>query len=313
VFNRQHCIGHCLDSLLEQDYPNLELVIVDDGSSDQTLEIIKRYQSSNQRLPISLVAHKTNLGVCASRNSGIKASHGNAILFTDSDCVAAPNWASEMVSHLFSENHIAIGGLVEEPQPRNLYEEEFWGESGVGVIPVLKRNLVGCNMAFRKEAFEQISFDENFRYSADDDDVERRLRNQGHKIGFAPLARVTHDHPLDRVSYFRMPINRAKGSAYFALKHRIVCRDIFLMQCAIVSTPLVFFQNLAAIPLLLIGAQVLLLLGNNYVLKRHSLQRALKVLPLSIVFNLVKAIAFSWHFLKAIAGPRTASPDPQAS
>ncbi len=86
VYNRQETIARALDSVLEQTYENMEVIIVDDGSSDDTMEILKSY--SDSRIRILSQNHK---GACAARNRGIDEAKGKYIAFQDSD----DEWMSE--------------------------------------------------------------------------------------------------------------------------------------------------------------------------------------------------------------------------
>ena len=90
AYNEENTIESCLNSLLNQTIgkESYEVIVVDDGSTDSTSEIIKRY-------PVKLF-RQGNSGPATARNLGAKNSSGEIILFTDADCVAEPNWIEEM-------------------------------------------------------------------------------------------------------------------------------------------------------------------------------------------------------------------------
>ncbi len=79
--NRANLLGRCVQSILNQTYENFELIIVDDASTDNTKNIIKRFKDKR----IIYIKHKKNLGGGAARNTGIKTAKGNFIAFQDSD------------------------------------------------------------------------------------------------------------------------------------------------------------------------------------------------------------------------------------
>lgn len=83
TFNRALTLPRAIDSVLNQTYKNLELIIIDDGSTDNTLELLKNYQKVDKR--VKVIFNKQNLGAPLSRNKGIKASNGDYIAFQDSD------------------------------------------------------------------------------------------------------------------------------------------------------------------------------------------------------------------------------------
>lgn len=89
TYNRAHLIGRAIQSVLNQTYQGFELIVVDDGSTDNTDEIIKEFQQKDNR--IIYLKHEKNKGGSAARNTGIKASKGEYIAFLDSD----DEWLSE--------------------------------------------------------------------------------------------------------------------------------------------------------------------------------------------------------------------------
>lgn len=88
VFNMEKYIGECLNSVLKQTLNNIEVIIVNDGSTDNSLEIIQEYQKRDNRI---VILDKKNEGVGAARNDGIKAATGDFIAFMDPDDMYASN------------------------------------------------------------------------------------------------------------------------------------------------------------------------------------------------------------------------------
>lgn len=82
VYNSEKCLKRCIDSILNQTFVNFELILIDDGSSDDSLNICKKYQSFDSRIN---VIHKDNGGVSSARNVGLDHSRGKYIVFVDSD------------------------------------------------------------------------------------------------------------------------------------------------------------------------------------------------------------------------------------
>lgn len=95
VYNRESTIERCLDSILTQTYKNLEVIIINDGSTDRSGEIINAYALKDSRI---LAITKENSGVSDSRNFGLKAAHGDYIQFADSD-----DWLPERATELLVE------------------------------------------------------------------------------------------------------------------------------------------------------------------------------------------------------------------
>lgn len=100
-FNAEKTLEKCLESVVQQSYANLEIIIIDDGSTDETSLIYNKFQSNDERI---LVLKQQNSGVSKARNSGVKAATGDYICFVDSDDWAELNYCSELYSLLVGEN-----------------------------------------------------------------------------------------------------------------------------------------------------------------------------------------------------------------
>ena len=82
VYNTAQYLSRCIDSILGQSYKNIELILVDDGSTDDSGLICRRYAEADSRIH---VISKENGGVCSARNAGLREMHGDCFLFVDSD------------------------------------------------------------------------------------------------------------------------------------------------------------------------------------------------------------------------------------
>ena len=100
-FNAEKTLENCLQSVVQQSYANLEIIIIDDGSTDETSLIYNKFQSNDERI---LVLKQQNSGVSKARNTGVKAATGDYICFVDSDDWAELNYCSELYSLLVGEN-----------------------------------------------------------------------------------------------------------------------------------------------------------------------------------------------------------------
>ena len=104
TYNNEKYIKACLDSLLAQTFQDFEIVVIDDGSTDQTSKVLNQY-SANSRLKIH---HQPNAGVSAARNQGLKLSHGKFVCFVDSDDYVAKNYLEKLVAPLLQDSTIDI-------------------------------------------------------------------------------------------------------------------------------------------------------------------------------------------------------------
>lgn len=125
VYNSKARLEKCLDSIVSQSYPNLEVLVVDDCSTDGSLEIARSYE---KRFPWFHVYTKENEGVSAARNFGMSKATGEYLQFVDSDDTLMPNACRLLVSCMEQdESELVIGGYYDEKEQR----ERCYGKSGV--------------------------------------------------------------------------------------------------------------------------------------------------------------------------------------
>lgn len=94
IYNVEKYIGKCILSIIEQTYKNIEIILVDDGSLDDSGNIADEYATRDNRIK---VLHKTNAGVSAARNSGLDAATGDFVCFSDGDDYVMPNYVEHLL------------------------------------------------------------------------------------------------------------------------------------------------------------------------------------------------------------------------
>lgn len=110
AYNASNSIKKCIDSILSQTYKSLEIIIINDGSKDNTLEIMQEYEKKDSRIRI---INKGNSGVASTRNLGINTSTGNYLMFIDSDDYIENNYIEKMYTELLDNNcDVAISGMT---------------------------------------------------------------------------------------------------------------------------------------------------------------------------------------------------------
>ncbi|MGH7773465.1 MAG: glycosyltransferase [Candidatus Binatia bacterium] len=217
AYNGKRTMDNCLASLKKLNYPNYEVIVVNDGSTDGTLEIAKRYDY------VRLISHE-NKGLSAARNTGITAATGDIIAFTDSDCVVDPDWLTYLVAKFLSSGFAAVGGPNFPPPDDSLVSScvavSPGGPTHVLLNDEVAEHIPGCNMAFRREALLEIgAFDPLFRAAGDDVDVCWRLQNKGYAIGFSPAAMVWHFRRNTVKDYLKQQMGYGKAEALLYFKH----------------------------------------------------------------------------------------------
>jgi GT2 family glycosyltransferase len=215
-YNGGKTLEQCLLSLLKLDYPDYEIILVDDGSTDDTRAIAARF-------PTIRAIHQPNYGLSAARNVGLHASTGSIVAYTDSDCFVDANWLTHLVYQLQRTGADGVGGP-------NLTPEDGWLAACVAACPgqpthVLESDQVaehipGCNMAFRRSSLLAINgFDSLYRQAGDDVDLCWRLQQAGMWITFAPGAFVWHHRRQTPRAYLRQQAGYGRAEALLQLKH----------------------------------------------------------------------------------------------
>lgn len=304
TYNRSVQVAECVTSLLARSGENFVVLVVDDGSTDDTQQQLGIVQAQHPTNSIIISRNPTNLGLSAARNVGIAAAGGDIILFTDSDCVVDPDWLRHMIAAFEDPAAVAVAGVSLDHPPRTYAEAAYVGTNRLGVSPVQNRALVGNCMGFRQETLQTYGFDKALTYYCDDDDLAWRLISDGHKIAFAPAAVVRHDHPMTVRKYLRMARLQGRGSGRFWYKQgKYVGRDILPTTLGLLTLPLGLLSVwLLLIPAFFASAQLAALVYNQHALKGKSLGTAVKVLPLEIAYSACKTASVYFTLLRIALG-----------
>lgn len=217
AYNAERTMAACLASLEKLNYPNYEVVVINDGSNDRTRAISEQFDY------VRLI-NQENKGLSAARNVGIEAADGEIVAFTDSDCVADPDWLTYLVGTFLRSGKSAVGG-PNFPPPEDTLVPSAVAVSPGGPTHVLLNDEVaehipGCNMAFKKKVLQEINgFDPVFRAAGDDVDLCWRLQNAGYPIGFSPAAIVWHFRRNTVNAYLSQQRGYGKAEAQLYFKH----------------------------------------------------------------------------------------------
>lgn len=233
-----------LDSLHRQTLEDLELIVVDDGSTDASVEVAAAYGVSVERL-------SSNVGLAAARNAGVARAGADLIAFTDDDCAVGPDWAEQIVT-AFVENP-ALDGVSGPVVPQStspfvrsyleannplaplgaelLVSNAFLYRLGLYLRRRLMRDsqvtntlysVVGANMAFRRKAIESVGgFDPAFRFGSEEEDLCRRLHDRPGptELRYLPDLTVTHWFTPSVTDSVRRARAYGRGNARMVLKH----------------------------------------------------------------------------------------------
>ena len=217
-YNGERTLKACLDSLCRLNYPDYEVILVDDGSTDGTPQIARLYPN------VRCFRHQRNLGLSVARNTGIAAAAGEIVAFTDSDCRADQDWLYYLVGDLLQSEFAGIGGPnLLPPEDSPVAAAVMASPGGPAHVMLTDRqaeHIPGCNMAFYKRALSDIGgFDPVFRRAGDDVDLCWRLQQADYKIGFSPSAFVWHYRRPAIGDYLKQQHGYGGAEALLVRKH----------------------------------------------------------------------------------------------
>lgn len=216
-YNGARTLKNCLDSLFQLNYPNYEVILVDDGSTDGTPQIARLYSKLRY-------VRQQNYGLSVARNTGIAMADGEIIAFTDADCRADEDWLYYIASDLQRGEFVGIGGpnfLPPEDSPvAAVVMASPGGPAHVMLTDRIAEHIPGCNMAFYKWVLEEIGcFDPIFKKAGDDVDICWRIQEKGYKIGFSPSAFVWHYRRSSVKDYLKQQYGYGEAEALLIRKH----------------------------------------------------------------------------------------------
>jgi GT2 family glycosyltransferase len=217
TYNGSRTLRECLEAALTLHYPDYEVIVVCDGSTDDSARIANSFEGVR-------VIETPQRGLAAARNTGMEAADGEIVAYIDDDAIADPDWLSHLAATFASGPFAAVGGPNVLPPGSNWIAECVANAPG-GPTHVLvsdreAEHVPGCNMAIRKDALQSIGgFDPQFRAAGDDVDVCWRLLDSGQKIAFSPGAVVLHHRRPTVRGYLRQQRGYGKAEALLERKH----------------------------------------------------------------------------------------------
>lgn len=200
VHNGKSTLGPCLDGLAQQTVRGLEVIVVDDGSTDASGLVARQHGAQ--------VIEQPCRGAAAARNRGVTAARGEIVLFTDSDCRPEPDWAERMLAVFEDESIAGCKGAYISHQGSIIarfvqleYEDRYARTRRFDSIDFVDT----YSAAYRRSVLDEIGgFDERFAgASVEDQELSFRVDAAGNRLVFMPEARVEHQHVETLSAYWR--------------------------------------------------------------------------------------------------------------
>jgi len=309
---RRAVLEPCLDALAAQTYPHVEVVVVDDGSTDDTSPFLAEYKSEHDELDLTVLCNEHRIGANPSRNRGIRASRGEFIAFTDDDCIADARWIERLVAAFDSDDVAAVTGRVNDPRPTNIYELTFKGTHRLAAGRDATR-LVAGNMCLPRPIICKYMLDEDrggaqsditVSGRGDEDGLYQFLKADGLKVRTAHDAIVLHEHHYTGRAFFRQAYRSGKATARLGYKYRLTWRiELVTLMVAWLLLPVVMLGGawwlVPAIPAALFLAAITY---NELFRKRKNILELIIIYPMLLVYYHLRLVGYLVQHYRLLAG-----------
>jgi len=215
VYNGAHCLPRCLESLRQQTHPRVEILVVDDGSTDGTPDLVKA--------PVRLLSTGGRKGAGAARNLGARTAAGEVLFFTDADVVAPPEWIAKALK-VREEKGVSCGGGGYAGPLREIFIQQFAHEELVwrrrhhrGFVETLVSNNLWCE---RGLFLAKGGFPEAYQAASSEDMEFSWAISRDHKLWWDADNGVFHDFTGTAKGYLRQQIRFAKDAVPMLMGNR---------------------------------------------------------------------------------------------
>ncbi len=242
AYNAADTVDDCLRAIEGLTYPDFEILLVNDGSRDETSAIARRH-------PRVRVLDIVNGGLSAARNVGLAHAEGAVVAYTDADTRVDRDWLTYLVQPFLTSDVVGSGGPnvvpADDPPMAQCIARAPGGPTHVLLDDRTAEHVPGCNMAFTREALLAIGgFNPVYLRAGDDVDVCWRLQARGWRIGFSASALVWHHHRASIGAYWRQQVGYGEGERWLMAHHPEKFLDGRMQWRGRIYSPLPFVRSL---------------------------------------------------------------------
>lgn len=277
AYNVEDTIEESLKAVLREirrTHKKIEIIVVDDGSIDDTINIVKKY-------PLKLIIQK-HKGPAETRNNGWKNAKGEIVIFLDSDCKVEKYWLKNILKP-FKDPKVAGVSVKYKTWNKDSWVARFIGyeiEQRHNKISKRTNFLASYSTAYRRKILKEMNgFDTNFKIaSAEDNDLSYRIVQDGYNLIFLKNTYVWHKHSESLLNYFRKQFNHAvwrvflylkkpefmRGDEYAGLKTLIQPFLYLLLPFTFFISPYFFYLLLTTLLVIHIPAMLIPIKINDY-------------------------------------------------
>jgi glycosyltransferase involved in cell wall biosynthesis len=223
AYNCEETIVRCVDSILRLTWGNKEIIIIDDGSTDATPDILKGYGGAIR------IIRMPNAGPSRARNIGVREATGEFIAFTDSDCIVAEDWLDELFKGFVSEKTAGVGGDQQSPADDTPFGKNINAfMKSVGFVAdylkiqdrlIRTQHNPTCNVMYRREVLLEAGLFDEALWPGEDVDIDLKISWLGYELYYNPGAVVWHYRPRDAGAFSRMMRRYGRAQAYLVRKY----------------------------------------------------------------------------------------------
>lgn len=224
AYNEESVIDRTIESILNSNYPNLEVIVIDDGSKDQTPSVVSRKYNTIEKV---LLFQKKNGGKASAINLGIRKAKGDIFIAIDADTVVSPDSISALIRHFSDENIAAVSGNVRVGNKKNLlttwqhieyvtgFNLEKRAFATLNCVPVVP----GAIGAWRKQVVEELGYftDDTL---AEDTDMTLKIIRQGYKVVIDEQAYAYTEAPETIRDFLKQRFRWTFGTLQCFWKHK---------------------------------------------------------------------------------------------
>ncbi len=227
VLNAARTLSRCLGALVQLDPAPIEILVVDNGSTDDSRAIAERFAASHRAITVR-VLDAPRRGASIARNVGVRQAAGAVIAFTDADCAPEPSWLAPLMRPFADPRTAAVAGrVVGDPGHSlleifsSLYTLQLPAEQQVHTtFTPFAGGFPTANLAIRREGFMTVQgFDERVAIYGEDYDLCARIYAEGWQIVYEPGAVVRHHHRTSLQSVLKQAYGFGRSHAYVIQKH----------------------------------------------------------------------------------------------
>jgi len=323
-YNGSKFIKDCLSSVFKNDYADFEVILVDNASKDESLEIAERLFGKDSRFKI--IKNDENLGFAEGNNVGARHARGDILVFLNEDTEADPNWLKELIKVLISDPKVgaaqckllmaherhkieSVGHYVDYCGIESWASTKVFNEDDRGQYDRIREIFYakGAAMAVRHHVFfEAGGFDPAYFIDHEEIDLCWRIRLLGYKILFVPKSIVYHyggafvgrREESPQILFHLRKNHIMSLMKNYEFKNVVKYLPMYLAFLFLHGVYLTLRGRLY-VPLTYLKSLLWVLKNFKYVYsQRVRVQRIVKVVPDSVVMKCMTKPRIPWHFLK---------------